>query len=399
MYKFLFVVPPFFGHINATLSLGASLLRKGHEVKWLGIQPLAPEHIPQGGEFIYPEEDLAVYQQQIHEILDRQGDEKAYSGPEVMKFTFEETFIPFARMTMPALARVADTWKPDVIISDYMAFAGSLCSYIKKIPCVITYPMPPDFVSGMEENIPKVFSWHEELMKGLQREFGVYGDVVINNLQQMDLVFTSEEFSGIKAPLAHMKFVGPVQGRPNRTAFDWEWLEKAAVPKIFVSLGTVLTGVRETFFRKLVEAFADMPLRVIAVTDPGIFEQWPDNFLVSRVVPQLELLPKMDVVISHGGFNTINETLMNGLPMLVTPIAYDQFHNAKLVENAGCGIVLRYRRLRVGDMRKAVSALLNDPEYRNASARIRDTFIAAGGNEKAVQLLEEFAAAPPGKIS
>ncbi|SEB14851.1 glycosyltransferase, MGT family [Pedobacter hartonius] len=392
MSKFLFVVPPFFGHINATLSLGASLLQKGHDVKWLGIQPLAVHHIPPGGEFICPEKDLAAYHQQIQGILARQGDENAYSGPEVMKFTFEETFIPFARIMMPVLDKFVDTWKPDVIIGDYMAFAGSLCAYLREIPCVISYPVPPDLVSGMEENVPKVFTWHEELMKGLQQEFGVSGDVVINNLKQMDLVFTSAEFSGIAAPPPHMKFVGPVKGRPNPVAFSWDLLEKAASPKVFVSLGTVLSGVRESFFKKLVEAFADMPLTVIAVTDPALFEQWPDNFIVSRVVPQLELLPKMDVVISHGGFNTINETLMNGLPMLVTPIAYDQFHNAKLVENAGCGIVLRYKRLRAEDMRNAVLSLLNDPKYKESSARIRDSFTDGGGNDRAVQLLEEFVA-------
>lgn len=392
MSKFLFVVPPFFGHINATLSVGASLLRRGHEVKWFGIQPLAAHHIPPGGEFIFPEEDLAVHAEQIRQILLRQGDESAYSGAEVMKLTFEETFVPFARMMMPALSKFTGTWKPDVIISDYMAFAGSLCAHIKNIPCVTSYPVPPDLVDGMEDNVPKVFEWYEGLLKQLQQEFGVEGALVINNSRQLDLVFTSREFSGISNPLPHMKFVGPVQGRPNPVDFDWERLEKMAEPKIFVSLGTVLSGSRDTFFQKLVTAFKDEPLSIVAVADPDLFEEWPDNFFVSKSVPQLELLPEMDAVISHGGFNTVNETIINGLPMLITPIAYDQFHNAKLVEQTGCGTVIRYKRLRAEDMKRGVSELLENPKYRNAAVRIRDTFIASGGNERAVKLLEDFVA-------
>lgn len=102
-------------------------------------------------------------------------------------------------------------------------------------------------------------------------------------------------------------------------------------------------------------------------------------------------MPKMDVVICHGGFNTVNDTFINGLPMLITPIAYDHFHTAKLIENAGCGLKIRYKRLRVEDLKKAIFELLENPQYRNAALRIKDTFLAAGGNDKAVQLLEEFA--------
>lgn len=167
-------------------------------------------------------------------------------------------------------------------------------------------------------------------------------------------------------------------------------MEKARTPKVFVSLGTLLVDIRAAFFKKLVDAFADEPVTIIAATNPDIFEQWPDNFIVSGFVPQAALMPKMDAVICHGGFNTVNDTFINGLPMLITPITYDHFHTAKLMENAGCGIKIRYKRLRTADLKKAVFELLENPQYRNASLSIKETFIAAGGNDKAVQLLEEF---------
>ncbi|ETZ20495.1 hypothetical protein N824_05800 [Pedobacter sp. V48] len=61
MSKFLFVVPPFFGHISPTLSVGASLIANGHEVKWFGVIPLSDSHIPGGGEYIYPHDDLVEH--------------------------------------------------------------------------------------------------------------------------------------------------------------------------------------------------------------------------------------------------------------------------------------------------------------------------------------------------
>jgi len=390
MAKFLFVVPPFFGHISPTLSIGASLIARGHEVKWLGITPLADKHIPAGGEFIYPAAELEQHQDEINRILKRQDDGPACSGPEVMKLALEETYVPFARIMMPGLSNFVDAWKPDVIINDCITFAGALCAHIKGIPSVTTTPVPPDVMGDTANSAPKIFEWQQNLVKGLQQEFGVYGDEIVIHSHKLNLVFTSQTFAGFDEVSPHMKFVGPVKGRPNNAAFDWERLAKATTPKVFVSLGTLLVDIRKEFFQKLITAFADQPVTIVAATNPDIFEVWPDNFIVNGFVPQTELMPHMDAVICHGGFNTVNDTFTNGLPMLITPIAYDHFHTAKLIENSGAGVSIRYKRLRIADLRDTVFELLQNPKYREAAVKVKETFIAAGGNDKAVQLLEDF---------
>jgi MGT family glycosyltransferase len=390
MARFLFVVPPFFGHISPTLSIGASLIARGHEVKWLGLTPLAAKHVPAGGEYILPEAELAEHQEQIARILKRQDDGPSCSGPEVMKLALEETYVPIARLMMPGLSNFVDAWKPDVIINDCITFAGALCAHIKGIPSVTTTPVPPDVMGDTANSAPKIFEWQQNLVKGLQQEFGVYGDDIVIHSHKLNMVFTSQAFAGFDEPMPHMKFVGPVKGRPNEAPFDWERLAKATTPKVFVSLGTLLVDIRKEFFQKLITAFENQPVTIIAATNPDIFEVWPDNFIVNGFVPQAELMPHMDAVICHGGFNTVNDTFINGLPMLITPIAYDHFHTAKLIENSGAGLSIRYKRLRITDLRDTVFELLQNPKYREAAVKVRETFIAAGGNDKAVQLLEDF---------
>jgi MGT family glycosyltransferase len=391
MARFLFVIPPFFGHISPTLSVGVSLLARGHEVKWFGITTFVDKHIPAGGSYSYPEADLVKHQDELQKILKRQDDGPACSGPEVIKLALEETYVPLARIMMESLGKCIDEWTPDVIINDCVAFAGALCAHIKGIPCVTTTPVPPDVMGDMAESAPKIYDWQQKLIKGLQEEFGIYGDDMFIHSHKINMVFTSQEFAGVIDRMPHMQFVGPVNGRPNNADFDWERLEKATGPKIFVSLGTLLVEIRAAFFQKVIDAFAGTNVTIVAATNPDIFEQWPDNFIVRSFVPQSALMPKMDAVICHGGFNTVNDTFMNGLPMLITPIAYDHFHIAKLIENAGCGIKIRYKRLRVEDMRNAIFELLENPKYRAGALRIKQTFINAGGNDRAVQLLEEFA--------
>lgn len=388
--KFLFVIPPFFGHISPTLSLGASLIARGHEVKWFGITPLANHHIPEGGSYIYPEEDLLPFKDEIARILKRQDDGPACSGPEVMRLALEETYVPFAKMMMPGLRRLVDCWQPDVLINDCITFGGALFAHKHNIPCVTVTPVPPDVMGDTAKHAPKIFEWQQALIKKLQKEVGIYEDGIFIHSNKLNLVFTSQAFAGFETVPAHMKFVGPVKGRPNNTPFDWERLATATTPKIFVSLGTLLVDIRKAFFEKLIAAFADQPLTIIAATPPEIFEEWPSNFIVSGFVPQAALMPHMDMVICHGGFNTVNDTFSNGLPMLITPIAYDHFHTAKLIEQAGCGISIRYKRLRVEDLQKTVFELLEQQKYKAAAKNVQASYLAAGGNDRAVELLEDF---------
>lgn len=388
--KFLFVVPPFFGHISPTLSVGASLIARGHEVKWFGITPLDSKHIPEGGSYFYPEEDLVPYQDEIARILKRQDDGPACSGPEVMKLALEETYVPFAKMMMPGLTRLTENWQPDVLVNDCITFGGALFAHKNNIPCVTTTPVPPDVMGDTANSAPKIFEWQQNLIKDLQKEVGIEEDGIFIHSHELNLVFTSQKFADFETVPSHMKFVGPVKGRPNNTPFDWEKLNASTTPKIFVSLGTLLVDIRKAFFEKVIAAFADQPVTVIAATPPEIFEEWPSNFIVSGFVPQSALMLHMDMVICHGGFNTVNDTFTNGLPMLITPIAYDHFHIAKLIEKAGCGISIRYKRLRVEALRETVFELLENPTYRNAAKEVQTSLFNAGGNDKAVELLENF---------
>lgn len=393
--KYLFVVPPFFGHISPTLSVGAGLIDRGHQVMWVGIRELGGEHIPPGGKFVVPREELAEYQPEISRILKRQDDGPGVSGPgisgaEMIKLALEETYIPFCRFIMKGLCRITDEFRPDVIVSDCITFAGGICAYNKGIPYATTTPVPPDLADDVS-NLPKIDAWQNNLINGLQQEFGIYTKKRVMHSDRLNLVFTSKEFAAVPDPPAHMKFVGPVNGRPGSVPFDWERLKRAASPKVYVTLGTLLVDVRKAFFEKLIAAFAGQPLTLVVATDPGLFDKWPDNFIVQGFVPQSQLIAEMDAVICHGGFNTVNDTFLNGLPMLITPIAYDQFHTASLIEKAGCGVKIRYKRLRVNDLQAALWEVLENKRYRVAAGKVRNTFLAAGGSERAVQHLEEFA--------
>jgi UDP:flavonoid glycosyltransferase YjiC (YdhE family) len=98
----------------------------------------------------------------------------------------------------------------------------------------------------------------------------------------------------------------------------------------------------------------------------------------------------MSAVVCHGGHNTVCETFAHGVPLVVTPIRYEQPIIARQAADAGAGIRLHFAGLRATEMRDAIRAVLGDPAYRNAACRVRDSFAAAGGAAAAADHLEEL---------
>ena len=88
----------------------------------------------------------------------------------------------------------------------------------------------------------------------------------------------------------------------------------------------------------------------------------PDNCWGDKMVPQTKILPKVDLVITHGGNNTVTETFYFGKPMIVMPLFVDQFDNAQRVHEKGFGIRLNAHRCTKEELTNAINKLIYDDE-------------------------------------
>ncbi|WP_295812069.1 nucleotide disphospho-sugar-binding domain-containing protein [uncultured Apibacter sp.] len=391
MSKFLFVVPPFFGHINPSLSIGRTLLEKGHEVAWAGLTEIKAETIPSGGSFFILKESYQENKEVIQDIIKLQDKGANLPALEALKLGLQDTYIPFAKIMFEELAKLVDTYQPDVIINDCITFAGALVAHVKNIPLATITPVTPNTLHD-PGTAPKVTKWVHDSIIGLQNSVGISGDEELISSKEVNMFYTSQKLAGYKDGEypSYMKFIGALTGRPDNTPFDWDRFNKFNNPKIYISLGTVLVDIRKEFFSRMIEALKDKNITVVVATDPSILEKWPDNFIVQSYVPQLELLKHIDVVIGHGGLNTVCDTYMNGIPMLIIPIAFDQSHTATLIDQYGCGIRLKYKRMKTKDIEQAVDDLLYNEKYKKAAKEIQQSFIEAGGNKKAAELIESL---------
>ncbi|NQX40048.1 glycosyltransferase, MGT family [Pedobacter steynii] len=395
MARFVFVVPPLTGHINPTLSIGAVLLQRGHQVGWITLDAALAPKLPKGGELLliqYETDDLQ--KQESEKYLDIITKKIVY-GIDSIKFLYEEVLIPLNRHSYEGIANWLDRFKPDLVITDHQMFAGAIAA-VNKGYTYATSVTAPAAIKVMDE-LPKVHEWEMNQVIALQKEFGVDSDTAIACSEELTMVLTSKDFFGEMELPEHYRFVGPViHQRTEQVPFDWAQLnQQQENKKILVSIGTTFDHEhKKSFFAKVIEAFENEHLTVVVVSDPSLFEQWPSNFIVQRSVPQLELLPHLDAVVCHGGHNTVCETLTHGLPMVVVPIAYDQSHVAGRVVRVGAGLRLNFNRFKAKHLKEAVAEILGNACFKNAAIEISASFSRVGGTEKAADLLVELAKEP-----
>jgi len=119
----------------------------------------------------------------------------------------------------------------------------------------------------------------------------------------------------------------------------------------------------------------------------------PNNFLLQPTVPQLELLPKVDLFVTHGGMNSINEALYFGVPLVVVPQQLEQALNGRQAASKGAAILLGdrppYGQVTMTDLCAAVNAILANLSYRHAATTIGRSFQKASGYQRAADLIEQ----------
>jgi MGT family glycosyltransferase len=126
-------------------------------------------------------------------------------------------------------------------------------------------------------------------------------------------------------------------------------------------------------------------------TNLEMFADAPDNILLQNYAPQLKLLNHVDAVISHGGNNTVTDTLLHGLPLIVIPFSADQPESAARIKASGAGIRIRPAKAKGDRLRKAIHAILHDPRYRHHAERIQKSYAASDGPRTAARLITHLA--------
>jgi zeaxanthin glucosyltransferase len=193
-------------------------------------------------------------------------------------------------------------------------------------------------------------------------------------------------------PLAHLHHVGPLIDPLARKAMSFPWERLNGKPIIFASLGTISTDER-LLFEVIGEAADGLDAQLVlslggGPLTPSSIKSLPTDAVCIRYVPQLEILERTAVTLTHGGLNTILESLAAGVPMVIVPIGADQPGNAMRVQIAGAGLLVRRNAITAPRLRAAIQRVLNDPCFGKAAQRLRMTIDHGAALRTAADIVE-----------
>ncbi len=395
MAKALFLGLPLHGHTNPSLPLVRALVERGDEVVYFSSETFAAR-IQQAG---------ARYRPYRNAFL---------SDPSPLSGRTDKISWLLMRTTAEVLAHELDAFRaerPDYIISDSVAPWGQWVGQMLDVPIVTsvttvavnrrvlafaasrgTRPKSARLVLSKIRHVAKAAL----LGRRLRREHGVKGTGILGltfGSSDLNIVYTSRHFQPCAESFDdRFLFIGPSVGSRTETA-GFPWDDSSQTDVIYVSLGT-LFNADPAFYRNCFEAFGGQNVRVVmsigTTTTEASLGSPPANFVVRSWVPQLDVLRRASVFVSHGGMNSVSESLYYGVPLVVVPQMGEQEIVARQVEELGAGLYVAPKEVTADRLRQSVHRVLGDDRFRQQAALVRESFEAAGGAARGADAILAF---------
>lgn len=406
MKRILIAAHPTAGHTNALRAIGARLLGQGHKVAMAIVvvrlpfadrypEPIRgavtlPESIARDGIEILPLNISPLSLWYALQLPRAKGQTELGLALKVFTTGMEQQARHIAEHTQK--------WKADVVVGDYLMPAAMLAAKLAGRPYAALYhsalPFPveeaPPFGSGLTGVSSGSQEWinAEEKFRDLVRFFDMRVHRTAKALgldfereallthpisDDLNLLATTPELEPGLFPLeGPVVMTGPCLPQvknddPNDPVLA---VLRTGTIHVYVSLGTVFNG-QPRVYEAILDGLSTMEAQVIVSAGASLdqlAQRANSKTHLFRRVPQVALLSRVDIVVTHGGNNTVQETLAAGKPMVVVPFGGDQIVNAQRVERLGVGIAIPAAGLNAESIRRAIKTALQSAMVERARA-------------------------------
>ena len=375
---------PAHGHTNPTLGLVKALTEAGHQVWYFSFEDFREKIEDSGATFIGC--DGYDFEMEDKGNADRVGKDKVYATELLVSST-----LALDEMTSLVIGEI----KPDVVVSDSVAFWGKLAAMKHGLPYVsstTTFAFNKYSAKYMQESawdIVRMLAAMPRINKQLKRlrdkGYPVKSllDIVQNDNETNTIVYTSKYFQPRSETFSDKyHFIGP-SIRPITNP-----IEKTADKLVYISMGTV--NQNRDFYRNCIHLLGQTDWQVVISmgTNPEHYEDPPDNIQIYESVDQMAVLSVADAFITHCGMNSASEGLYFQVPLVLFPQTPEQDAVAKRVEELGAGV--RLKSISENDILQALRQIIYEPGYKDNAAKISESFRACGGAAEGKLFLERI---------
>jgi zeaxanthin glucosyltransferase len=396
------------GHLNTMLPLGQEMQRRGHKVTFFGIVDAQAKVLAAGLEFrSIGEAEFPIGSSDI--LFDELG---KLSGLAALKYTLD-WIESSAKIFLKDGPDVLKNAQIEALLVDQIAPEGGIVAELLNIPFVTICSALP---FNQEPTIPPLFTtwtynpaWWAVLrnqivyqlvnpfttsIKKLRSSYRKSWKLPPENSSDSSLAIVTQQPAEFEYPRqnlpSHFHFTGPYHNKTSRKPVDFPWDKLTGKPLIYASMGTLQNQLTEVF-QAIAAACVDLDAQLVISLGGASLEglpALPGNPIVVSYAPQLALLERASVAITHAGMNTALECLTYGVPMVAIPITNDQPGVAARIAWIGAGEIVSLNKLTAARLETALKLVLTNESYRHNTLRLKQSIAQSGGVSRAADIIE-----------
>ena len=419
--RYLFAPMPFTGHVNPGLPIARELVRRGHDVRWYSSARFRRAIESIGARWIPLRHALLVDE----EHLDTIWPDRPAEGIAQMQHDIKNIFIEFIRGAVVDLEAELRKHPADVLVADnasavveavhqklgipWAVYGMSVNSMSSRDTAPFGLALPPSstplgrlrnkFLNWLVERV--IFREAGEYNQQLRREIGIppLRRSIFDFTKDADLYLQSgvPSFDYPRTDLPeNVHFLGaPIPEPPaGWTPPSW-WGQLFGKRVILVTQGTINNDF-DQLIRPAIRALANENVLVIVTTgsknpEDVEIDPLPANVRVERFIPYAHLMPHVDLLLTNGGFGSIQIALAHGVPVVAIGKTEDKAEIANRVNHAGVGIGLKVLIPTETQIRDAVRTVMSTPTYAARAEAMRYELSGLDAAKIGADLLEELA--------
>jgi zeaxanthin glucosyltransferase len=413
MVSFAIVCPDATGHLNPMSALGHELQRRGHCITVFARLDSQARALSEGFAFHAigaSEFPLGASAQ----ILRRIGELGGLTG---LRYNLQMVKLEVETRLQESPAAMQEA-KIDALLADQFSLGGGTIAEQLDIPRIDIcnglplnreIELPPTFTNGSYDSSrwPYIrnrigYAVSDYLVKPARQVISAYRkqynlplyahpNESFSKLAQLSQLPKELDFPRKALPDC-FHYTGPYRELSNSISISFPFKKLTGQPLIYASLGSFL-GFRSDIFLAIAQACLGLDVQlVIALGDESYLKALPPlpgSPIVVAYAPQLELLKRTTMTITHAGTNTVLDCLSNGIPMVAIPITIDQPGLASRLAWAGVAEVVLPKRISVSKLHNAIKRVLTDSSYRQNALRLQSAIQKSGGVSRAADIIEK----------
>jgi MGT family glycosyltransferase len=412
-----FSCPVLPGHMYPMTTLALKVRQRGHEVFFLGIPDAEPmvraaglDFYPYGDSF-FPAGEMARRVRTLSQL----------SGIKGIRFTLN-IFKDTVRAAFDDGERAVRESRAEALVLDATSRGLNLVAMQLKVPfihvsnamhfdfsghtplCLVDAPYRPGTLAFLRNFLTiKGFLLMGAPVTAIERAYAKRVGLTINvadpqahrsRLAQITQTPREFDFPGAHWP-AKFHHTGPFHDASLRPPIDFPWDKLTGEPLIYASMGTLQNGSGQLF--NAIAAAAQAPGRQLVLSiganlDGSKITPLRANTIVVKNAPQIDVLKRASLCITHAGLNTVLESLSAGVPMVAIPITNDQPGVAARIACTRTGVVLAVKKLTghagVEKLHAAIETVLSDASFRENAQKIQQSIAKTNGLEKAAEIID-----------